>query len=85
MTWLRKSHFHYVVAAPMLAMLVACGAGAPEFIEEKPIPEWKRGIDIPDNRYVDHYRILLLGNSHVYVNDLGWVRSSLFVCHKGAS
>lgn len=77
MGWLVKLHFKYVIVPVTLLVLVACGSGSPEHSEEQPLPEWQTGIAIPDNRYVDHYKILLLGNSHVYVNDLGGVITQL--------
>jgi len=66
-------HFISVVLLTALTALAACGGGSsPQEPLQPPAPS-PQGLAIPDNRYVDRYNILLMGNSHVYVNDLGGV------------
>lgn len=71
MACIKKYHLFPVVMLTTLAVLAACGGGSSSEEHQQEPPQKQKGLPIPDNRYVDHYNILLMGNSHVYVNDLG--------------
>lgn len=68
--------FIKISACLVLGLITACGgsSSSSDTTEVKPpvdeLPVGGAGMPIPDNRYLDKYQILLVGNSHVTANRL---------------
>ena len=84
---MRGLFFNSISTGLLFSLLTACGSGGdtandqggivtppPVVISPPPVDEM---LPIPDNRYVDQYQILLVGNSHVSSNNLSSVLSAL--------
>lgn len=68
--------FIKISACLLFGLITACGSSSSSNSQtgvEPPVvepPLTGTGLPIPDNRYVDKYEILLVGNSHVTTNNL---------------
>jgi hypothetical protein len=84
---MRGLFFNSISTVLLFSLLTACGSGRdtandqggvvtppPVVISPPPVNEM---LPVPDNRYVDQYQILLVGNSHVSSNNLSSVLSAL--------
>lgn len=84
---MRGLFFNNISAGLLISLLTACSSGSsgnddqvgvvtppPVVISPPPVNEM---LPVPDNRYVDQYQILLVGNSHVSSNNLSSVLSAL--------
>lgn len=65
---------HSIIYAFLVLTLSACGGSSTPGpvtppITEEPTP----AIPVPDNSMSSNYQVLLVGNSHVYSNDLAWI------------
>lgn len=90
---MRKSFLVSVTAGLLITLLTACGSGSsgagnqigvvpppPVVIPPPPVvipPPESDNLPIPDNRYTENYRVLLVGNSHVRSNNLSSILSTL--------
>lgn len=83
---MRGLFFNSISAVLLFSMLTACGSGSNTAnnqgaVDTPPstdiLPPVNKMLPIPDNRYVDQYQILLVGNSHVSSNNLSSVLSIL--------
>lgn len=79
--------FIYVMISYSGLLLTGCGGGsttqgAPDQRIDLNFPV---GAEVPDNRYVDHYQILVFGNSHVRSHNLtGLIRQFILAGRPGA-
>jgi hypothetical protein len=72
----------FIVWGSLLSCLCACSGGSdkPKEIPKEildPSVVGNTGLSIPDNRHVDNYNILFIGNSHIGSNDLSGIVAQL--------
>jgi hypothetical protein len=91
----KNSTNHFFLPAMMicssLLLVGACGSGGADIAsgntghggqvdtEEEVIANFPAGAEVPDNRYVDSYKILIFGNSHVRSHNLPGLLHDLII------
>jgi hypothetical protein len=91
----KNSTNHFFLSAVMicssLLLVGACGSGGADIAsgntghggqvdtEEEVIANFPAGAEVPDNRYVDSYKILIFGNSHVRSHNLPGLLHDLII------
>ncbi|MDR7121758.1 hypothetical protein [Rheinheimera soli] len=79
-------YFLYVMISCSSLLLSGCGGGSTTQGNPQQIGiNFPVGAEVPDNRYVDHYQILVFGNSHVRSHNLtGLIRQFILAGRPGA-
>lgn len=63
-----------VIYGLLLVILSACGGASDQAPARPPVAEEPAPpLPLPDNSMSSQYQVLLVGNSHVYSNDLAWI------------
>ena len=88
----RNSTNRYFLPALCSSLLLigACGGGGADIksgnrdhgqvgVEEELITNFSLGAEVPDNRYLDRYKILIFGNSHVRSHNLPGLLHELLI------
>ncbi|MBU1620291.1 MAG: hypothetical protein KJ556_09490 [Gammaproteobacteria bacterium] len=78
--------FIYVMISCNSLLLTGCGGSTTQGAPDQRIDlNFPVGAEVPDNRYVDHYQILVFGNSHVRSHNLtGLIRQFILAGRPGA-
>lgn len=76
-----RRDFTYTIMFCSCFLLASCGGGNDDVVTpvKEVITDFPSGTEVPDNRYVDSYNILVFGNSHVRSHNLSDLIRQLIV------